>query len=262
LTLLFVKHAVVPVGAQAQAQIQAPDCLPAAMANWNWTYNSLNQAPCKTAAYLAAPCHDGQFTIQQIPEKGHCDGPTKSDAGDICRCNSVYYSLISACVGCQKGVWISYEQWHANCTNVSPMSTFPQGINNDTSVPAWAFVNVSETIPWDNVTACTVGDNPESTGTSRPPFAPQFDEGHFVRVAVIVGVTVGCGIVVLVIFGTGAWFLLRRRQRRRQQDTAERGSDRYVITPWKPDSPDHSVTEHSGQHLGPYSRRYSGLPEI
>jgi len=36
LTLLFVQHAVVPVEAQAQAQIQAPHCLPAAMANWNW----------------------------------------------------------------------------------------------------------------------------------------------------------------------------------------------------------------------------------
>ena len=36
LTLLLVQHAVVPVEAQAQAQIQAPDCLPAAMVVWNW----------------------------------------------------------------------------------------------------------------------------------------------------------------------------------------------------------------------------------
>lgn len=78
----------------------------------------------------------------------------------------------------------------------------------------------------------------------------------------IVGVTVGCGAVVLVIIGTGAWFLLRRRQRRRQQDTAEQENDKYVITPWTPDSPDHSTTEYLGKHPGPYSRRYSGLPEI
>ena len=55
----------------------------------------------------------------------------------------------------------SYDEWHANCTAVSPMSTsvlyrvlnpcqlngfvsrFPQSINNDTGVPAWAFANVS-----------------------------------------------------------------------------------------------------------------------
>ena len=90
------------------------------------TYNSLNQSPCQTAAYLAAQCNNGrtfiliyvarenlidtspEYTIQQIPQGSHYTGPSGSDDGDICRCNSVYYSLISACVGCQKGVWIPY----------------------------------------------------------------------------------------------------------------------------------------------------------
>jgi hypothetical protein len=34
--LLLMQHTVVPVEAQNQAQIQAPDCLPDAMVNWNW----------------------------------------------------------------------------------------------------------------------------------------------------------------------------------------------------------------------------------
>ena len=34
--LLLLQHTVVPVRAQNQAQIQAPDCLPDAMVDWNW----------------------------------------------------------------------------------------------------------------------------------------------------------------------------------------------------------------------------------
>ena len=76
LTLQLVRLAVIPVG----AQVQAPSCLPAAMVNWNWvrgpspvhkvtpddliipwqTYNSFNQSPCQTAAYLAAECNNGR----------------------------------------------------------------------------------------------------------------------------------------------------------------------------------------------------------
>jgi len=106
-----------------------------------------------------------------------------------------------------------------------------------------------DTVPWDNVTACAVGDNPESAGTSRPPFAPTFDEGDAVRVGVIAGVAVGCTVAVLAIFGTGAWFFWRRHRRRRQQQqdrpaspqlepysTAEQDNGMHAITPWTPNS--------------------------
>lgn len=45
---------------------------------------------------------------------------------------------------------------------------------------------------FDNVPACAVGNNPESTSASCLPFALEFDEGHFVHVAMIVGMAVGC----------------------------------------------------------------------
>ena len=137
LTLLLVH--VMPV----VAQIQAPTCLSAALGVWNWvrisssflidelisliarwqTYNSLNQPPCQAAAYLAAECSNGrtflclahlvgtlidafaEFTIEPVPQGQFYTGPSGSDN---CRCNSVYYSLISGCAGCQKGTWLPY----------------------------------------------------------------------------------------------------------------------------------------------------------
>jgi len=199
-----------------------------------------------TAAYLAAECNNEQFTIEQLPQGQFYGGPSGSDD---CRCNSVYYSLISACAGCQKGTWLPYDQWYANCTEVAPVSTFPQNINNDTRVPAWAFMNVSNSQPWDNVTACAVGDTPESTGDSRPSFAPKFDDGDAVRVGVIVGVALVGTVLVFVLVGTGGWFFLRRYRRRRQPYskarsespsaehlTAKRGSGRYTVLAWTPDA--------------------------
>lgn len=74
-------------------------------------------------------------------------GPTGSnDASDLCKCNTVVYSLMSACDACQfdDAVWFSYvfvsrclcpyltgcdhryrwKTWSVNCTDVEPPSTF------------------------------------------------------------------------------------------------------------------------------------------
>jgi len=228
----------------SRAQIQAPDCLPAAFKVWNWTYNSLNQTPCSTAAYLAAECTNGRFTIPRLAQGNSYMGPVGNSA-DICKCNSVYYSVISACAGCQKCTWIPYDQWYANCTKVAPVSTFPQTITNDTLVPAWAFVNVSNTKPWDNVSACAFGGIPESKGNSRPPFAPQFDASttKAVDIGLIVGVTLGSTILFLTIVGAGGWYLLRRRRRRRSSRANPRSSAQPLTAeqelspvPWTPES--------------------------
>ncbi|KAI9446125.1 hypothetical protein H4582DRAFT_531731 [Lactarius indigo] len=112
------------------------------------TYNSLEQAPCSTAGYLAAQCtSNGQFTIPQLAVGNHYTGPSGDTDNSICQCNTVLYSLISACAGCQKGTWLSYNEWTANCNSRAAMSTFPQSISNTTRVPAWAFLNVTVRFP-------------------------------------------------------------------------------------------------------------------
>ncbi|KAI9508314.1 hypothetical protein F5148DRAFT_1284250 [Russula earlei] len=212
LILLLVQLIVVPV----EAQVQAPDCSPDSMVHWGWTYNSLNQTPCETAAYLAAECNNGQFLIPQLASGNHYTGPSGSDATDMCECNSVFYSLLSACSGCQKGIWIPYGQWSENCSAVEPVSTYPRKISSATLVSAWAFLNVSDSQPWDNVTACAFGRNPESGGTYRPPFAPQFNAGNAFSLGVLVGAITGSTILTLIIVGGGVWYILKRIRRRRR----------------------------------------------
>lgn len=72
-------------------------------------------------------------------------GPTiPSDASNLCKCNTVVYSLMSACGACQGAVWFSYafslflctltrtitmttyrwNTWTHNCTAVDPPETY------------------------------------------------------------------------------------------------------------------------------------------
>lgn len=101
------------------------------------SYNSLEQNPCKVAAYLEAVCNSGraslflppsfsfeylccsgteymllrwttnaEFSIPALLPDNHYTGPTVANTDNLCKCNTVVYSLVSACGGCQGGEWI------------------------------------------------------------------------------------------------------------------------------------------------------------
>jgi hypothetical protein len=49
------------------------------------------------------------FTIPDLVPGDSYVGPTgSSDASDLCKCNTVVYSLMSACDACQDASWFSY----------------------------------------------------------------------------------------------------------------------------------------------------------
>jgi hypothetical protein len=93
------------------------------------SYNSLGQNPCTVAAYLMSTCNGGcelssslpcpcifepcrlisfsAFAIKTLAPGYHYTGPGGYDDTDLCKCNTVTYSLLSACVACQGEEWIS-----------------------------------------------------------------------------------------------------------------------------------------------------------
>lgn len=121
-----------------EAQIQVPECLPAAQATWNWvrvqdsfiieclitasrhttvSNRALVQQPATSphnATTAVRPLFTNSshqthekgvaFTIPQLAPGNHYTGPS---GNDLCQCNTVIYSLISACAGCQNGTWMS-----------------------------------------------------------------------------------------------------------------------------------------------------------
>jgi hypothetical protein len=186
----------------AAAQIYAPLCTVApALA-----LNSLGQNPCEVAARLEATCHDGSFTINALGLGYEYLGPSSTDASDLCQCNTVTYSLMSACGACQGRFWISWSDYSSNCAKTLPPSSFPNPIPSGTRVPQWALIDITSENLWDLDKAIAVGDSPEQTPGTR--LGTQKSSSN---TGIIVGSAVG-GVAV-ISFVIAIVFFLRRRRR-------------------------------------------------
>ncbi|KAK0210847.1 hypothetical protein DFS33DRAFT_332575 [Desarmillaria ectypa] len=168
----------------------------------NWSFNSLNQSPCTVAAYLGGVCNSGNFTVTPLREGQLYAGPTLEQANS-CRCSSVFYSLISACALCQGRI---YER-------------FNDGIPEQTAVPHWAYQNVSLTDSFDEQSAKSDSDAPESTAQPTPTSTSIFPSAsssatfqNRTDVGAIVGGVIG-GVAFVALLGLSIWFIRLRHSR-------------------------------------------------
>ncbi|KAH9993792.1 hypothetical protein BJV77DRAFT_996908 [Russula vinacea] len=211
----------------ASAQVNAPPCT---ISNFSWSFNSLEQSPCLVAAHLFAQCNNGSFTILPLLPQNTYAGPSVGDDGDLCKCGTVGYNLISACDACQGEPWIPYPSWSANCTTIPPTGTFPEPIPVGVRVPNWAYLDIPASSYWNATEAQLTGDSPEVTGsasvspslvgggttttskTSSSPVPSAFRGSS--NTGAIAGGVVGGIIGVALITGFAAWFTIRRRRAR------------------------------------------------
>ncbi|KAI9443925.1 hypothetical protein H4582DRAFT_1917847 [Lactarius indigo] len=168
--------ALLLVSQVTNAQIQQL-VYPGCPTSWSWSFNSLGQSPCAVAAHLQGACNNGVFTIPNLEPGNSYTGPTgPGDENDLCKCNTVVYSLMSACDACQGAKWFSWKSWSRNCTAVDPPTTFSNLIPSGTRVQEWAFIDVTDEGTWDPVLAYQVGDatevNAGQPGTLAAPATP------------------------------------------------------------------------------------------
>ncbi|KAK0481627.1 hypothetical protein IW261DRAFT_1471650 [Armillaria novae-zelandiae] len=192
---------------------------------YNWAFNSLSQSPCQIATNLGEVC-DNSFSIPALPSDSVYRGPSGGASRMECRCNTVYYSLLSVCAYCQGGgvtIWPIYSH---NCTTT--YTVFPHDIPSDTVVPHWAYLSLlsngtvdiadAETDTGAEITATatasssspatsTIASGPETTSTSSSG-SSKGDTGAIVG-GVVGGVVGIAAIVIGIIF-----FVIRRRQKR------------------------------------------------
>ncbi len=57
---------------------------------------------------MAANSSPAAFTVDPLMTGEEYAGPTLLGGADICKCNTVFYSLMSACGACQNAFWIEY----------------------------------------------------------------------------------------------------------------------------------------------------------
>ncbi|KAI0245139.1 hypothetical protein BJV78DRAFT_147273 [Lactifluus subvellereus] len=141
------------------AQISAPDC--SQTSQLQWIFNSLGQNPCIVAAYLLATCNGGSWSISPLDPGSWYT--VFVDDENLCLCNTVTYSLLSACGACQDDTWTTWSQYSFNCTNKMPVSSFPNPVPSGTGVPQWALLDVTLENNWNSGKSFAVGDSPELT---------------------------------------------------------------------------------------------------
>jgi len=194
--------------------------------NYTWAENSFRQNPCIVASYLQGVCSSGGFTVQPLPPNTHYAPPEANE----CECNTVVYSLISACADCQGSFYSTWDDWSMNCTGVY-IQTFPEAIPAGTAVPAWAYEDVliagtyspaaaeSDSGPESTApTSTRTATSTRTTTTVSTPF-PSITIGPVtissskkVNAGAIAGGVVG-GLAGLAIIGGLIAFLVMRNRR-------------------------------------------------
>ena len=87
-------------------------------------YNSLGESPCTIVGYMMTTCYSGEFfPAVCVPVSAPCAylfegftmgpigpgwvyGGVDANSTDSCHCNTISYSLTSACAACQNATWI------------------------------------------------------------------------------------------------------------------------------------------------------------
>ncbi|KAF8257088.1 hypothetical protein EI94DRAFT_1836099 [Lactarius quietus] len=189
-----------------------------------------------------------------LPEHSYT-GPSGIDDGDLCKCNTVLYNLISACDACQGESWINYSLWTSNCSTKATPGTFPEPVPDGTRVPKWAYFDSSIGDSWNLTEAEAIGDSPEVTGTASfiaiststfsrstlPPSASVPGSSSTLTshsssdVDAIAGGVVGGIVIAALIAGFVLRFVIRRRRLRyapSATDTSHEWSEMELPVPY------------------------------
>ncbi|OCH92213.1 hypothetical protein OBBRIDRAFT_791448 [Obba rivulosa] len=139
------------------------------MSEFSWLDNSLGQSSCLVAAYAMGACGSGDTwnvpALNQI--EGRYTGPTGSQA-NACTCNSVSYSLMSACNFCQNFQTLVWMTWTKNCSaSDAANGAYPHAIPSGVAFPAWAYPTIIT--EWDYMQVELIASEKEPDSTAGGP---------------------------------------------------------------------------------------------
>ncbi|KAI0812735.1 hypothetical protein BC629DRAFT_1475329 [Irpex lacteus] len=140
----------------------------------SWTANDRGQSTCLVAAYLCDACRTNESSTTQ---EADCSIPNLTPGGQFyvnhntpneCDCNSVVYSLISACSLCQGAAVLPWTSWIEDCKN-SFLEQFPASIPSNVSVPAWAYLDVASSNTFNASIAQSFAETAHLSDSSAVP---------------------------------------------------------------------------------------------
>ncbi|KAH7905127.1 hypothetical protein BJ138DRAFT_1183790 [Hygrophoropsis aurantiaca] len=205
-----------------------------ASAGYSWAANEIGQDPCVVANDLSTSdslsCNDIYVSFGPLTagSEGY-PAPSGNTVGP-CLCNTVIYSLATACASCQLAQYLSWSQWIVNCPTSDVAQSWPTSIASNTVIPAWAYLAIVNS-SWDYAQAYDYAtkinqnvNSPSSTATSASTSASSAgptgsDSGGAGKTSASVGegpftggIVGGVAAVTILVF-LGVYFWRRRSQR-------------------------------------------------
>jgi len=191
-----------------------------------WTFNTLGQSPCEVASYLGGTCFNGVYNVPPLNENQTLySGPAAGSASD-CECNTVRYSILSACAACQSQDFLPWPIFSGNCTRVF-VGDFPKQIPSYTRIPHYAFLSLGTDNRFNLTAAQAVANLPETaaatptTGPSPPSSASNSSKA--VIGAIVAGVIGGLaclGLIALLV----VWLHRRHKRSKMEPPDSSNGS--------------------------------------
>ncbi|KAF8921096.1 hypothetical protein CPB85DRAFT_304301 [Mucidula mucida] len=173
-----------------------------------WALNNLDQSPCEVAQILLGAC---SADVEPLFDSVSSAGPTEGQEND-CSCSTVVYSLVSQCLLCQNDNITTWTTWSSNCTRVF-LSTFSETIPDDTSVPAWAYMDVVTNDKYIEQLAIQFATNsdPDTSASSVPTSGASSNR---LNSGAIAGIAVGAFVFSAALVMLVLWMIRRRRKSR------------------------------------------------
>ncbi|KAI0812732.1 hypothetical protein BC629DRAFT_961282 [Irpex lacteus] len=176
---------------QVNSQLQQPECLP----QFEWLYNNESQSPCAVNTYLCRSCRPPErtcihsidictsassFNYLHTAEWDACIIGTipsgfvyeNYESPLYCDCSTVEWMLLGACGACQGGGVVGWSTYQKNCTELY-LYKIPGDIPVNTSIPAWAYLELDENNDDFNLTRIqdfvNEGGHPDSSAIITTP---------------------------------------------------------------------------------------------
>ncbi|KAF5326912.1 hypothetical protein D9619_004288 [Psilocybe cf. subviscida] len=194
------------VGVAAAGKDHKSEC----MAGYTWMNNDHGESPCQVASELASLCSPGGGTPGILP------GNTRDNLNSTqtpCTCNTVTYSLSSACTVCRGQSTMTWSSWAQDCnTTVDGLGRFPVKVPENLIVPLWAYnPEMDKTTKAFDVSAA----RGNATITSYRDALANFD----LQTSVIVASGIAYGIVVVLSFNCAYDMVMSKHQNSRKRTT-------------------------------------------
>ncbi|KAF8578000.1 hypothetical protein K439DRAFT_509299 [Ramaria rubella] len=134
---------------------------------FKWMDNTQGVDPCTIASILLGICTtSGVFIVPPLEQNTFYLSPTSQDANP-CQCNTVAYSLLSACAFCQGGTYNSFTNWSSNCPkDIVARQSFPNQSTLSINIPPYAFLPLAANDDWDPSAAKTTTQSLNASETS------------------------------------------------------------------------------------------------